>query len=132
MFNTKLLLVFTLLILILKQTLSFKNDICDRESNLENFADRIALNAKIDTNEEHVKFLVSNSTNIEECVQQCCGSMDCHLVFFKDLKTCFLVTCKSDTYCAPIPNEKKSNTDPIDYMIKIRSAGNNFHFKLIH
>jgi hypothetical protein len=44
------------------------------------------------------------------------------LAFFKDLQACFLVTCKSDKYCTPIENEKKSNTDPIDYMIRIRSA----------
>ena len=120
MFNTNLLLVLTLL-LIIKQTLSL-TDICDPTSDLQNFADRFSSNTKIDTNENHVRFVLANSTSVEECIQECCGSIDCHLAFFKDLQACFLVTCKSDKYCTPISNEKKSNTDPIDYMIRIRSA----------
>ena len=64
-----------------------------------------------------------NATTLQDCARLCCDKPSCNLIFFKDLVACYLVTCLSDELCEPFPNKHKLPTDPVDYLILIRSVG---------
>lgn len=101
-----------------------KNDICDPARGVEDWPiEQIFTNTQLDTGNADTKFFLSNATGIEECVQQCCeAEADCNLVLFVEMKMCYLIGCKSDQDCILKPNHKKLTSDPLDYIIKIRSS----------
>jgi len=71
-----------------------------------------------------VQYLLVNATTLQECAQTCCNKLNCNIAFFKEAKYCFLMTCLTEESCIPITNTQKSLTDPVDYMIHLRSLGN--------
>ena len=70
-----------------------------------------------------VQYLLVNATTLQECAQACCNKLNCNIAFFKEAKYCFLITCLTEESCIPIVNTHKTQTDPIDYMIYLRSLG---------
>lgn len=123
-FSSKLLLVSILLISVLNYSSCQSNDICDPNVKIQNWPiEKITSNTKLDTKNENIKFVQSNATTIEECTQQCCSIPDCNVAFYKDMQECYLISCTNNQECTPMPNHRKIQTDPIDYLIKIRPIG---------
>ena len=131
--NSLFMVVFFLITYEIGYVSMLKNDICDPARGVEDWPiEQIFTNTQLDTGNADTKFFLSNATGIEECVQQCCeAEADCNLVLFVEMKMCYLIGCKSDQDCILKPNHKKLTSDPLDYIIKIRSSSSEGIFFLI-
>lgn len=82
--------------------------------------DILSQNTKLNNNVG--EYAQVNATNLFDCARMCCEKLTCNFAFLKESSTCFLITCANDELCKLMPNTRKSKTDPLDYMIRIRSA----------
>lgn len=102
-------------------------DICDPSVSVPDWPlDKIASNVRF-ASSEHVKYTQVNVTRIEECTLQCCASSECNYAYLKDMNTCYMVQCLATSEeCQLVDNEKKTDKDPIDYLILIKASSNIF------
>ena len=97
-------------------------NVCDANIKLNELpANTITTNTVLASNK--VGFILTNETKIEDCIQTCCNQLNCNIAFFKQSKYCYLISCLTEESCIPIENAHKLATEPIDYMIRIRSLG---------
>lgn len=68
-----------------------------------------------------------NGTTLMECVSKCCEKINCNYAFLKEQHECYLISCVEDATCQPISNPSKLDTEPVDYLVKIRSVGKFAH-----
>lgn len=84
--------------------------------------DKISKNTRL--KDGVVESFHSNTTSLNECVQQCCGMPSCNVAYFKAMKDCYLLRCTSDELCKPVLNTQKNENEPADYLIDVRPVGN--------
>ncbi len=82
--------------------------------------DILSQNTKLKNNAG--EYVQANATNLFDCARMCCEKLTCNFAFLKDSSTCFLITCANDELCQLVANTRKSKTDALDFMIRIRSA----------
>jgi hypothetical protein len=89
----------------------------------------LTINSKLG-GEEMGEVVQHNTSSLSECAKQCCQKINCNFAYLKQSNMCYLITCLSDELCSAVPNKAKLRDDPADYMIKIRSVGQDqFIFK---
>lgn len=112
--------------LIISSRIQFKmanlsiNNVCDIEIKLDEFSsDIMSTNTMLSNN--IVNYSLVNATSVQDCIKSCCSKINCNLAFYKDSSICFLISCLTDDSCQPIENKMKSNQDPIDFLVKVRT-----------
>ena len=70
-----------------------------------------------------VQFSNVNSTNLQDCIHTCCSKLNCNIAFYKESKHCYLISCLTEDSCMPVENKLKLSTDPVDYLVRIKSLG---------
>ncbi len=102
---------------------------CDPNLNSNDWpAETITQNTKI---ESGGIFLPNDATTIQECVKQCCEKSDCNFILFQEMSKCLLITCQQEDACNVIPNKRKSLSEPIDYIVAIRSLGKKKTYRIM-
>lgn len=105
--------------------IQFKVDICDPNLGENDWpVGSVTTNTKLEYGIG--QYRLTNATSLKQCARECCEKLDCNLAFFKEMQSCYLVTCTDEDSCKPVYNQRKSKADPLDYMVKIRSIGLTF------